>query len=82
MCFHSFVAELKEYVERNKTWDNSAIGRQSEVKSFQQVIHNELLLHYECQKERVLDALRDLAKDDPDYAVPDHRMSVGQIVSI
>jgi len=48
----------------------------------QQVIHNELLLHYECQKERVLDALRDLAKDDPDYAVPDHRMSLGQIVSI
>jgi hypothetical protein len=47
----------------------------------QQVIHNELLLHYECQKERVLDALRGLAKDDPDYSVPDHRMSLEQIVS-
>jgi len=80
--FRLFVAERKEHVEGNKTWENSAVGRHSEVCSIQQVIHNELLLHYECQKERVLDALRDLAKDDPDCAVPDHRMSLGQIVSI
>jgi len=38
-------------------------------------------LHYECQKERVLEALRELAKDDPDYAVPDQPMSLEQIVS-
>lgn len=30
----------------------------------------------------MLDALRDLAKDDPDYAVPDKPMSLEQIVSI
>jgi hypothetical protein len=30
----------------------------------------------------VLDALRDLAKDDPDYAAPDQPMSVEQIVSV
>lgn len=30
----------------------------------------------------MLDALRDLAKDDPDYAVTDQPMSLEQIVSI
>jgi hypothetical protein len=29
----------------------------------------------------VLEALRELAKDDPDYAVPDQPMSLEQIVS-
>jgi hypothetical protein len=41
-----------------------------------------LLLHYECQKEKVLYALRELAQDDPDYAVPNQSMSLEQIVSI
>ncbi|XP_069694965.1 serine/threonine-protein kinase ATR isoform X2 [Periplaneta americana] len=43
------------------------------------VIHNELLLHYECKKERVLTALRDLATEDPDYKLSHEHMGLEEI---
>ncbi|KAJ9585523.1 hypothetical protein L9F63_002677 [Diploptera punctata] len=46
------------------------------------MLHNELLLHYGCYPEKVIDALKELARDDPNYEIPNEPMTSQDIVSI